>query len=390
MALRVNFEVLAKDKNSAARRARMQTRDGVIETPVFMPVGTKGAVKGVIHQHLNDMGAQIMLGNTYHLWIRPGIETLREMGGLQKWINWPKPILTDSGGFQVFSLSSLRKITDDGVTFQSHLDGSPLKLRPETSIEVQEAINSTIMMVLDVCPALPATTEQLKEAMRLSTLWAERCLKFRSPNSGALFAIAQGGLDSELRKEHIAALSAMKTTDAQGTEVEFDGLALGGFSVGEEPADMYRVLSQIVDFMPQNKPRYLMGVGTPSDLLIAVGHGIDMFDCVIPTRNARNGTLYTWEGTLRIKNEKWKHSTLPLDEKCGCYACKNHSRSYLRHLIRLHDLTASVLLSIHNCHFYQDLMREVRKQIEAGTYAEFQEDCLKRWRENDSVLNLET
>jgi queuine tRNA-ribosyltransferase len=388
--MRIGFDLLAQDKASRARRSRITTRHGVIEGPVFMPVGTKGAVKGVIHQHLHDMGAQIMLGNTYHLWIRPGIETLKAMGGLHKWINWTKPILTDSGGFQVFSLSALRKITDEGVTFNSHLDGSPLMLKPETSIDVQEAIGSTIMMVLDVCPALPATDKQLQEAIRVSNLWAKRCLEHRDPKAGALFAIAQGGLDVKLRLEHIETLSQMKAVDRSGEELSFDGLALGGFSVGEAPVEMYKVLKEIVPAMPVDRPRYLMGVGTPTDILMAVGEGIDMFDCVIPTRNARNGTLYTWDGMLRIKNEKWKHSELPLDPKCQCYACKNHSRSYLRHLLRLHDLTAAVLLSIHNCHFYQDLMREIRAQIEAGTFASFQEDCLKRWRENDSVLNVES
>jgi queuine tRNA-ribosyltransferase len=304
-------------------------------------------------------------------------------------MNWPKALLTDSGGFQVFSLSSLRKITDEGVRFQSHLDGSPLFMKPETSIEIQEAIDSSIMMVLDVCPALPATRDQLLEAMRVSSLWAERCLKVRKKNSGALFAIAQGGLDVDLRIQHIKELSQMRTHDESGDEVMFDGLALGGFSVGEKPLEMYRVLKEIVSTMPSHNARYLMGVGTPTDILMAVAEGIDMFDCVIPTRNARNGTLYTWDGTLRIKGERWKKSTQPLDPQCKCYTCRHHSRSYLRHLFRLQDLSASVLLSIHNCHFYQDLMKNIRQEIENSNFAEFQEDLLKRWRANDSMINLQ-
>ncbi|NCN26706.1 tRNA guanosine(34) transglycosylase Tgt [bacterium] len=385
---RVDFEKLCSSAKSQARRGRLTTPHGVIETPVFMPVGTKGAVKGVINSQLDDVGAQIILGNTYHLWVRPGIETMREMGGLRKWMNWSKPILTDSGGFQVFSLAKLRKIQEDGVRFNSHLDGAPLYLTPEKSIEIQEAIASTIMMVLDECPALPAPDESIKKAVDLSTRWARRCLKARLPGSGALFAIAQGGLNVQMRLDHIRELSEMKDTDSEGVEHEFDGLALGGFSVGEEPVKMYGVLKEIVSYMPQDRPRYLMGVGTPTDLLQAVEAGLDMFDCVMPTRNARNGTLFTHNGMLRIKNERWKHSELPLDEHCDCYTCQNHSRSYLRHLIRLGDLTASVLLTIHNCRYYQKLMEDVREQIESNTFEKFKDDCLDRWRKTEEMLKI--
>ena len=323
-----------ESSNSHARVTKIKTPHGEFETPIFMPVGTQGTVKGVLHHQLLEMDAEVILGNTYHLWLRPGEELLREMGGLRKWCGWERPLLTDSGGFQVFSLSEFRKIVDDGVHFKSHLDGRALFLSPEKSIEVQEAIGSTIMMVLDVCPALPAPKEKIQEAMRLSTAWAERSLLARTPledpqQGGALFAIVQGGLDLELRLAHLAELQNIQVEDLRGEIQSFDGFALGGFSVGEPPEHMHRLLPDIVPKMPKDKPRYLMGVGTPTDLLHAISAGIDMFDCVMPTRNARNGGLFTWDGSINIRNDKYKLNDGPIEEGCSCLACR--SRVNARH-----------------------------------------------------------
>jgi queuine tRNA-ribosyltransferase len=381
-ARRVHYEMVkGPTDKTGARLGVLRTPHGDIETPVFMPVGTLGTVKGMTTRDLEEIDASIILGNTYHLWIRPGTEVLRSQGGLRKWMGWKKPLLTDSGGFQVFSLSSIRKITDDGVTFKNHLSGAPLFMSPEISIEIQEAIGSTIMMQLDVCPALPATTEDLKEAIRLSTAWAERCLKSRLPKSGALFGIVQGGLDVGLRLEHLKALSQMKVTDTAGEVCDFDGIALGGFSVGEDPLEMYPVLDQIVPHMPEDRPRYLMGVGTPTDLLNAVNSGLDMFDCVMPTRNARNGTLFTTQGIVRIKKQEHEHDSTPIDPECTCYTCQNYSKSYVRHALRCGEITGMVLTTIHNLHFYVSLMKQVRNALREGTFDEFRRDCLDRWRE---------
>jgi len=353
-----------------------------------MPVGTVGTVKAVLPRDLEDMGAQIILGNTYHLWIRPGEETLKTMGGLRKWMSWTGPLLTDSGGFQVFSLSKIRKIREEGVEFRSHLDGSKLFMSPEKSIEIQEAIASTIMMVLDVCPALPAAREQLQDAIDISTRWAERCLKHRDPDAGALFAIVQGGLDRDLRRAHIEALSSMKAADRAGNFHEFDGIALGGFSVGEKPDEMYPVLRDIVPAMPADKPRYLMGVGTPRDLLEGVAAGIDMFDCVLPTRNARNGTLYTSDGAVRIRSQRYQRDSAPLDARCACYTCKNFTKSYLRHLHHCNEITASTLSSIHNLSYFLQLMRDARTAILEGRFAEFRNERLEDWRRGEEMLKL--
>jgi queuine tRNA-ribosyltransferase len=387
---RVRFaqDSVTSEANLNARAGTLNTPHGQIQTPIFMPVGTVGTVKGVTPRDLHEMGAQIILGNTYHLWIRPGIDVLKEMGGLRKWMGWSGPLLTDSGGFQVFSLSQIRKIKEDGVEFRNHLDGSKLFMSPETSIDIQEAIASTIMMVLDVCPALPAEKPQLQEAIDISTRWAKRCLQHRSPEAGALFAIVQGGLDIELRLAHMKVLSEMTAKDSLGRENEFDGLALGGFSVGEKPTEMYPVLQKIVPHMPIDKPRYLMGVGTPSDLLEGIASGIDMFDCVLPSRNARNATLYTSNGTVRIRNLRYQKDGTPVDPKCQCYTCQNFSKSYLRHLHQSNEILAAVLSTIHNLAFFLQLMRDARTAILENRFAEFRNACLNDWRQGEEVLKL--
>ncbi len=358
--------------NGNARRGVINTPHGEIQTPIFMPVGTQGTVKALTPKDLIAANAQIILGNTYHLWVRPGPEILREQGGLRKWMNWQGPILTDSGGFQVFSLSELRKIKEEGVEFRNHLNGAKIFLSPEVSIGVQEAIASTIMMVLDICPALPSDKNTIQKAIDTSTRWAHRSLAARTQNGGALFAIAQGGLEVDLRRAHIKELGSIN---------EFEGLALGGFSVGENPEDMVRVLHEIVPDMPRHKPRYLMGVGTPEDLLNGVHAGIDMFDCVMPTRNARNGTLFTSLGAVRIKNAKYSNSKEKLDPSCTCYTCQNFTKSYLRHLHMANEILASILSSIHNIHFYLELMNQARAAIVAGSFESFRLENLDRWRQ---------
>lgn len=382
MQRRVQYQsIKGSTAHTNARLGVIKTIHGDIPTPIFMPVGTLGTVKGMTTRDLYEIDASIILGNTYHLWIRPGMDVLRKQGGLRKWMGWTKPLLTDSGGFQVFSLSELRKITDKGVEFRNHLSGAPLFMSPEISIEIQEAIGSTIMMQLDVCPALPATTEQLDEAIRLSTAWAERCLKARKPDSGALFGIVQGGLDVSKRLAHLKELAAMQVEDSTGELQEFDGIALGGFSVGEDPKEMYPVIDQITPYMPEDRPRYLMGVGTPTDLLNAVHSGLDMFDCVMPTRNARNGTLFSTQGIVRIKRQEYENDPTPIDPECGCYTCQNYSKSYVRHALRCGEITGMVLATIHNLFFYVSLMKSVRTAIAEGQFHEFRQECLARWRE---------
>ncbi len=383
---RVQFTLEKQESLGHARAGILETPHGKIHTPIFMPVGTAGTVKGVLPRDLHEMGAEIILGNTYHLWIRPGTEVLKKMGGLRPWMNWSGPLLTDSGGFQVFSLSDLRKISEDGVKFQSHLDGSSLFMSPEISIQIQEAIASTIMMVLDICPALPATRPALEEAVTQSTRWARRCLKSRLSTSGALFGIVQGGLDIGLREAHIEELAAMQDRDGQGNLQQFDGLALGGFSVGEKPESMHEAVAELGHKMPQDRPRYLMGVGRPEDLLQAVGAGIDMFDCVMPTRNARNGHLFTSRGIVRMKNAKYASDSAPLDAECQCHTCQNFSRSYLRHLFQSGEILASVLGTLHNLTFYLNLMKGARQAILMDSFSAFQKTQLERWREEEVVL----
>jgi len=368
------FNLLNKDTNSNARTGLIRTHRGDIETPIFMPVGTAGTVKAMTMEHLKDANAQIILGNTYHLFLRPGLNVINTFGSLHKFISWDKPILTDSGGFQIFSLKDRTKVTDDGVSFQSHIDGERFFLTPEKVVDIQNALGSDIQMVLDNFSPYPSNKEMDLKAFRLTNLWAKRAREhfLKSKNKNFQFAIVQGGLDESLRTESLAKL----------LEIDFDGYAVGGLSVGEPVSEFERIVSHIVPKMPVNKPRYLMGSGTPEEILFAVEHGIDMFDCVMPTRNARNGTLFTRKGKLAIKNEKHKFDETPLDENCTCYTCKNHSKAYLRHLYLSKEISSSILNSIHNIHFYLDFMGKIRYAIKLNRFNSFKEDFLSEYKQN--------
>lgn len=353
-----------------ARRGRLELNHGTIETPIFMPVGTYGSVKAMSPVELEKIGAQIILGNTFHLWLRPGLETIREFGGLHKFIGWNKPLLTDSGGFQVFSLGEMRKISEEGVKFSSPINGDRLFLSPEISMQIQRVLNSDVVMQFDECTPYeiegrPATREEAGKSMRMSLRWAKRSLdEFnREENPNALFGIVQGGMFEELRDESLAGLN----------DLGFHGLAIGGLSVGEPKEDMQRILAHTGPRLPSDKPRYLMGVGTPEDLVDGVAHGIDMFDCVMPTRNARNGWLFTRFGDVKIKNARHKNEQIPLDETCTCYTCQNFSRAYLHHLHRCGEILGAQLNTIHNLHFYLQLMDDMRSAIETGTFSAFRQ-----------------
>ena len=352
----MQFELLKTD--GQARRGTLTLAHGTVQTPVFMPVGTYGTVKAMTPQSLHDIGAQICLGNTFHLWLRPGLEVIRAHGGLHDFMGWNKPILTDSGGFQVFSLGALRKITEEGVKFSSPIDGAKLFLTPEESMRIQHTLNSDIVMIFDECTPYPATVDEAAKSMRLSLRWAQRSIDEhrRLGNGNALFGIVQGGMYETLRDESLAGLD----------EMGFDGMAIGGLSVGEPKEDMARILAHTAPKLPAHKPRYLMGVGTPEDLVHAVSQGIDMFDCVMPTRNARNGHLFTRYGDLKIKNAIHRQDTGPLDPSCDCYTCRNFSRAYLHHLFRAGEILGSMLNTIHNLLYYQVLMAELRAAIEEG------------------------
>ena len=355
----ISFELLAED--GPARLGKITTTHGVIETPAFMPVGTAGTVKGLTPEMVRDAGAQIILGNTYHLALRPGDELVRDMGGLHKFMHWPGPILTDSGGFQVFSLTGQRKVTDAGAAFRSHIDGRPLELTPEKAVEIQQNLGSDIAMVLDECPPGEATLPVLKEAVRRSILWAKRCQDHHSHPYQVQFAIVQGAQNLELRAECAEALVAL----------DFPGYALGGFSVGEAPEAMHAALPACAALLPREKPRYLMGVGRPEDLLIAIGAGLDMFDCVMPTRSGRNALAFTSTGTIRLRNAKHRRDSAPVESDCPCYCCVNYSRAYLHHLFAAKEMLGPTLLSLHNLAFYLRLMRDARTAIAEGRYAAF-------------------
>ena len=358
----LKFELLKTEGH--ARRGRLTLNHGVIETPIFMPVGTYGTVKGMTPRDLNEIKAQIILGNTFHLWLRPGADVISQFGGLHGFMGWDKPILTDSGGFQVWSLGELRKISEEGVAFQSPVNGDKLFLTPEISMQIQRALNSDVVMCFDECTPYPATVEQAAESMRLSMRWAKRSRdEFNNlENPNALFGIVQGGMYAHLRDESLAALN----------EIAFDGIAVGGLSVGEPKDEMQSTLAHIGPKLPAEKPHYLMGVGTPEDLVFGVSQGIDMFDCVMPTRNARNGWMFTKFGDVKIRNAKYKTDMQSVDATCTCYCCRNFSRAYLHHLHRTSEMLYAQLATIHNLHYYLALMQDMRNALEAGEFTAFQ------------------
>jgi len=350
----MKFQVLRTD--GAARRGVLELAHGRVETPAFMPVGTYGTVKAMSPEELVALGAQIVLGNTFHLWLRPGLDVVGKHGGLHRFMGWDRPILTDSGGFQVFSLDTLRKISEEGVQFASPINGDRLFLTPEESMRIQQALNSDVAMAFDECTAYPATEKQAADSMRLSMRWARRSKnEWRSEN--ALFGIIQGGVYEKLRDQSLAELSA----------IGFDGYAIGGLAVGEPDEDRARVMAHVTPRMPADRPRYLMGMGTPEDLIGAVAAGLDMFDCVLPTRNARNGWLFTRYGDIRIRNARYRDEAVPLDERCACYTCRNFTRAYLYHLQKANEILGARLNTLHNLHYYQELMQTLRAAIENRT-----------------------
>lgn len=361
------FELLGGDTNSRARLGRIRTLHGSIDTPAFMPVGTQGTVKAMTPEDLVRMGAEVILSNAYHLFLRPGHKLINELGGLHRFMGWDGPILTDSGGYQVFSLSNLTRVTEEGVLFQSPLDGGRKHLfTPELSIEVQEALGVDLVMVFDECIPYPATDEYILESTERTTRWARRCLEARSGNDYGLFGIVQGGMNSKYRE-----MSAMSLVD-----LNFDGYALGGLSVGEKADIRNRMVGESIDFLPAVKPRYLMGVGTPEDIIEAILRGVDLFDCVLPTRNARNGTLFTWKGKISIKNAQFATDPAPIDPDCSCPTCLSYSRAYLRHLFQAGEILASRLNTLHNLHFYLDFIRQIRHAIEQNRLVEFRDNFI--------------
>ncbi|RKZ68095.1 MAG: tRNA guanosine(34) transglycosylase Tgt [Gammaproteobacteria bacterium] len=356
----MNLFKLSKE-NNGARRGQLSFERGTVETPAFMPVGTYGTVKAMTPEELIGIGAEIILGNTFHLMLRPGTEIIRKHGDLHDFMHWQKPILTDSGGFQVYSLAKMRKITEKGVLFNSPVDGRKIELTPEYSMQIQKQLGSDIVMIFDECTPYPATEQEAMESMQLSLRWADRCKIAHQGNNAALFGIVQGGMYKTLRHESVQGL----------TKLDFDGYAIGGLSVGEPMEERNQVLDFTVPELPADKPRYLMGVGRPEDIIEAVKRGIDMFDCVIPTRHARTGFLYTSTGILKIRNSRYQDDTRPVDENCQCYTCQNYSRSYLRHLDKCGEILGSRLNTIHNLYYYQQLMSDIRSAIEEDRFADF-------------------
>lgn len=366
----MQFDLLHTDHR--ARRGQLHLAHGMINTPAFMPVGTYGAVKGLTPDEIQDLGAEIILGNTFHLWLRPGLDVIRACGGLHGFNTWQGPILTDSGGFQVFSLGDLRKITEEGVLFRSPIDGSKCFLSPEKSMEIQTVLNSDIVMIFDECTPYPADFAQAERSMQLSLRWAKRSLDafqhLNNPN--ALFGIVQGGMYEALRD----------ISTEQLIDMDFHGYAIGGLSVGEPKDDMLRILTHTAPRLPVEKPRYLMGVGTPEDILNAVEQGIDMFDCVMPTRNARNGWLFTSTGIVKIRNAQYRYDTNPIDSECDCYTCRHFSRAYLHHLQKINEMLGARLNTIHNLHFYQKLMQGIRESIAMQRFAAFKTETLTKMK----------
>jgi queuine tRNA-ribosyltransferase len=364
------FTVETRDPGTAARRGRMTTRHGVVETPAFMPVGTAGSVKAMTPEEVAGLGFEMILANTYHLALRPGEETVRRLGGLHRFMNWRGSILTDSGGFQVLSLADRRAITDDGVVFRSHLDGSELRMTPERSMAIQEALGSDIVMAFDDCPALPSDPARLRDAVRRTTAWAGRCRAVFPDDGRALFGIVQGGDDGALRAESASAIRALG----------FDAYAIGGVSVGESVALSREVVTATAPLLPEDRVRYLMGMGTPVDLVLMIGCGIDLFDCVLPTRNARNGSLFTTTGRIQIKRAEFRDDPNPVDAECGCGTCRHYSRAYLRHLYMAGEILGLRLNTLHNLHHYAETICRARRAIEEGRYAAFRDAFLARSR----------
>jgi len=392
------FECLAQDRQSKARRGRLTTAHGVIETPAFIPVGTQGSVKGVSPRELREMDAQIILGNTYHLFVRPGLDVVKHFGGLHRFANWDGPILTDSGGYQIFSLAKLRKITEEGVHFQNHVDGTPAFITPEIAMEIQETLGSDIAMVLDECTPYPCDYEYAAKSAEMTTRWAKRCKeanaqrstlnvqlsteKVTSLNSQPstlsqlLFGIVQGATFDDLRKSSAQAI----------VDLEFDGYAIGGVSVGEPEEEMMRAVEASEPFLPKETPRYTMGLGTPPQMLEMIARGIDMFDCVLPTRLARNGTAFTATGTVNLKRAEFALDKTPIEEGCTCHACQEFTRGYIRHLIKAEEILGLRLITLHNLHIYLDLMRQAREHIENGSFEEFRKRFVSNYKTRDADL----
>jgi len=376
------FQLIAEDRATRARAGLLRTAHGVVETPVFMPVGTQATVKALTQEMLEELGARIILANTYHLFLRPGEQAIHELGGLHRFMAWERAILTDSGGYQILSLAPLRTVHEEGVHFRSHLDGSRHVLTPERAIEIQVALGSDILMVLDECVENPAERAEAERAVRLTTAWARRSkarfeeLRLQSPaRTAMLFGIIQGSLYPDLRRRSLEEL----------LEIGFDGYAIGGLSVGEEKAAMLDMVEYVAGLMPHDRPRYLMGVGTPADLVRSVQRGVDMFDCVLPTRNARNGQVFTSRGPLNIKNATYARDPRPLDEDCACRVCRRYSRAYIRHLYASGEILSAILCTYHNVHFYLDTMRKIRQAIVLGNFAEFAQAFLRRYEEDRSA-----
>ncbi len=398
-----NFELVASDRLSKARRGRLTTAHGVVDTPAFMPVGTQGSVKGVSPRELREMNAQIILGNTYHLFVRPGLGAIKHFGGLHKFMNWDGPILTDSGGYQIFSLAKLRKITEDGVEFQNHIDGQRAFISPEVTMEIQAALGGDIAMVLDECVPYPCEYDYAAQSAEMTTRWAKRCKQWREENAQRptpnvqrptetleqsairnsqpaiqrqlLFGIVQGATFEDLRKQSAQAI----------VDLDFDGYAIGGVSVGEPEEEMMRAVESAEPFLPRDKPRYAMGLGTPPQLLEMVARGMDMFDCVLPTRLARNGTAFTAMGTLNLKNAEFALDKRPIEENCACEACREFSRGYIRHLIKAEEILGLRLITLHNLHFYLDLMNRARSEIDAGTFDQFRKEFVAEYKTRDAI-----
>src|SRR5437588_5875173 len=400
------FELLAQDRQSKARHGRLTTAHGAIETPTFMPVGTQGSVKAVSPRELRELNAPIVLGNTYHLFVRPGIEVIKHFGGLHKFMMWDRPILTDSGGYQIFSLAKLRKITEDGVQFQNHVDGTPAFISPEIAMEIQAALGSDIAMVLDECPPWPCEYDYAAKSNELTTQWAKRCKNWHEEKVERLaveegvssatsrqaaetaaateetkarqlvFGIVQGATFEELRKQSAQAI----------VDLDFDGYAIGGVSVGEPEEEMFRAVESSEPLLPNDKPRYAMGLGTPPQLLEMIGRGIDMFDCVLPTRLARNGTAFTSAGTINLKNAEYAKDKRPIDDDCDCTSCREFSRGYIRHLIKAEEILGLRIITLHNLHFYLDLIRQARDKIDKGTFDEFRREFVSNYETRESEL----